>query len=83
MILMDNNTPPFEVGDLVQMRSKDLKTHKFQHFPRNDFGVVISVKKPSITYLQDWLIEVIWQRYKRKTMIKHRRLKKVRIKKNA
>jgi hypothetical protein len=74
--------PPFEIGDLVQMRAKDLKIGRFRKMPANDYGVVISLKPPR-HLRSDWLVEVYWQKFipKTKSQVKHRRLKKVRVKK--
>jgi hypothetical protein len=73
--------PPFEIGEIVQMRAKDLRIGKFRKMPANDYGVVINVK-PSKHTDSYWLIEVYWQKYipKIKSQVKHNRLKKVRVK---
>lgn len=76
--------PPFEIGDIVQMRAKDLKIGKFRRMPAGDYGVVINLKPPK-NYSSDWLVEVYWQKFipKTKSEVYHKRLKKVRIKKHV
>ena len=71
--------PPFEIGDLVKMRAKDLKIGKFRRMPANDYGIVINLKPPK-NYSSDWLVEVYWQKFipKTKSQVYHKRLKKVR-----
>jgi hypothetical protein len=76
------NIPPFEVGDLVMMRAKALKLTKFYKLPPNDVGIVLELKKGNT----EWLVNVHWQKFipkSGKSVIKHTRLKKVRIKKNV
>ena len=74
---------PFQIGDIVQMRAKDLKIIKFRKFPPNDFGIVIVIKKQK--YSSYWMVKVLWQKYitKKISNIKHVRLKKVRVKKDV
>jgi len=74
--------PPFEVGDLVQMRSKALQLVRFYKYPKDDIGIVLELKKGN----SEWLVNVHWQRFipkNGKSIIKHTRLKKVRFKKNV
>lgn len=74
--------PPFEVGDLVQMRAKALKLTKFWRLPPNDVGIVLELKKGNT----EWLVNIHWQKFvpkSGKSIVKHTRLKKVRIKKNV
>lgn len=74
--------PPFQVGDLVMMRAKALKLTKFYRLPPNDVGIVLELKKGNT----EWLVNVHWQKFipkSGKSVIKHTRLKKVRVKKNV
>jgi hypothetical protein len=76
--------PPFEIGDLVQMRTRDLKIGKFRKMPKNDFGIVVALKEPRFPFADaKWLVQVYWQKFipKSKSLIYHVRLKKVRVKK--
>lgn len=76
------NIPPFQVGDLVQMRSKALKLVRFFRYPKDDVGIVLELKKGT----DEWLVNVHWQKYvpkNGKTIIKHSRLKKARARKNV
>jgi hypothetical protein len=74
--------PPFQVGDLVQMRAKALKLVKFYRLPENDVGIVLELKK--CQHSDEWLVNIHWQKFipkSGKSIIKHTRLKKVRKKK--
>jgi len=74
--------PPFQVGDFVQMRAKALQLVRFYKYEKDDIGVVLEVKKGNSC----WLINVHWQRFvpkSGKSIIKHNRLKKLRVKKNV
>jgi hypothetical protein len=75
------NVPPFKVGDLVMMRTKSLRLRRFHKYPENDVGLVLEVKKGNI----EWLINIHWQKFtpRGKCILKHSRLKKVRVKKNV
>ena len=76
------NIPPFQVGDLVQMRAKALQLVRFYKYPANDIGIVLEVKKGNT----EWLVNVHWQKFipkSGKSVIKHSRLKKVRTKKHV
>ena len=76
------NIPPFQVGDLVQMRAKALQLVRFFKYPEGDVGIVLELKKGNA----EWLVNVHWQKFipkSGKSVIKHTRLKKVRIKKNV
>ena len=77
----ENIKPPFEIGEIVQMRAKDLRIGKFRKMPANDYGVVVNLKPPKHIH-SDWLVEVYWQKFipKTKSQVKHKRLKKVRKK---
>lgn len=79
---MCEEIPPFQVGELVQMRAKALQLIRFYNHEKDDVGMVIEVKKGR----SEWLINVHWQRFipkSGKSIIKHTRLKKVRMKKNV
>lgn len=74
--------PPFQLGDLVMMRSKALQLIRFHKYPENDVGLVLEVKPNS---MGEWLVSVHWQKFipkNGKSIIKHTRLKKVRKKKS-
>lgn len=74
--------PPFQVGDLVQMRAKALQLVRFYKYPPNDIGIVLEVKKGT----NEWMVNIHWQKFIPKSgrsVIKHTRLKKVRMKKNV
>lgn len=74
--------PPFQVGDLVQMRAKALKLTKFWKLPPNDIGIVLELKKGN----SEWLVNIHWQKFipkSGKSIIKHTRLKKLRTRKNV
>jgi hypothetical protein len=74
--------PPFEVGDLVQMRAKALQLVRFYKYQKDDIGIVLEVKKGNT----EWLVNVHWQKFipkSGKSVIKHTRLKKIRMKKNV
>jgi hypothetical protein len=74
--------PPFQVGDLVQMRAKSLRLLKFHRLPDNDIGIVLELKK--CQHSDEWLVNIHWQKFipkAGKSIIKHTRLKKVRKKK--
>lgn len=78
------NIPPFQVGDLVQMRSKALKLTRFCKYKKDDVGIVLEVKKSNIC--DDWYVNIHWQKFipkSGKSVIKHTRLKKIRIRKNV
>jgi hypothetical protein len=74
--------PPFQTGDLVMMRAKALRLIRFHRYPENDIGIVIEVKS---NHTGEWLVNIHWQKFvpkNGKSVVKHTRLKKVRIKKN-
>jgi len=74
--------PPFQVGDLVQMRAKALQLVRFYRYPPNDIGIVLEVKKGN----SEWMVNIHWQKFipkSGKSVIKHTRLKKVRTKKHV
>jgi|688.fasta_scaffold333810_4 hypothetical protein len=76
------NIPPFQVGDLVQMRSKALQLARFYKYKKDDVGIVLEVKKGT----NEWMVNVHWQKFipkSGKSIVKHTRLKKVRIRKNV
>lgn len=76
------NIPPFEVGDYVQMRSKALQLIRFHKYEKDDIGIVLELKKGNT----EWLVNVHWQRFipkGGKSIVKHTRLKKLRIKKDV
>ena len=75
------NIPPFEVGDLVMMRTKSLRLKRFFKYPKNDVGLVLEVTKGHV----EWLVNIHWQKFipRGKCILKHSRLKKVRVKKNV
>jgi hypothetical protein len=65
--------PPFNVGDLVMLRNKDLKLQMFRNYKPNDVGIVINITKSkerrwSINignYIDSdkWNVVVMWQQY--------------------
>lgn len=65
--------PPFNVGDLVMLRNKDLKLQMFKKHKPNDLGIVIGVSKSKErrwSYIKcsyedsdKWNITVMWQQY--------------------
>jgi hypothetical protein len=63
--------PPFNVGDLVVIRNKDLKLRMFQKHKANDVGVVMNITKTKQSrwkageYIQEdkWRVTVMWQQY--------------------
>lgn len=74
--------PPFQTGDLVMMRAKALRLIRFHRYPENDIGIVLEAKQNS---MGEWLVNIHWQKFipkNGKSVVKHTRLKKVRIKKN-
>jgi hypothetical protein len=75
------NIPPFKVGDLVMMRAKLLRLKRFHKYPKNDVGLVLEVKKGKI----EWLVDIHWQKFtpRGKCILRHSRLKKIRVKKNV
>ena len=75
------NIPPFEVGDLVMMRAKSLRLQRFFKYPKNDVGLVLEIKKGSV----EWLVNIHWQKFTPhgKCILKHSRLKKVKVKKSV
>jgi hypothetical protein len=80
--------PPFQIGEFVVMRSCALKLVRFSNYPKNDIGVVLNITQKNKKLIDaPWLVTVYWQKHKPKnrssSLIKHTRLKKLRIKKNA
>lgn len=75
-------SPPFQVGDLVQMRAKALQLTRFWNYEKGDVGIVLEVKKGK----SEWIVNVHWQKFipkNGKSIVKHSRLKKVRFKKDV
>lgn len=63
---VNNEQLPFNIGELVKMRSKDLYLVKFNHLPKEDIGIVVDVKK-SEKDQNIWLVFVHWQKYRTKS----------------
>ena len=65
--------PPFNVGDLVYMRSKDLKLQMHRKHVPGDLGIVMAIKKDDYkrwnyatrSYVESdkWNVTVMWQQY--------------------
>jgi hypothetical protein len=65
--------PPFNVGDLVMLRNKDLKLQMFKKHKPNDLGIVIGISKSKErrwSYIKGgyddsdkWNVIVMWQQY--------------------
>lgn len=66
-----NEKPPFNVGDLVMMRNKDLKLKMYKNHKPNDIGLVLAVNKTKSIRrrkyqcipVDKWYITVMWQQY--------------------
>ena len=67
----EEEKPPFNVGDLVMIRNKDLKLRMLQNHKPNDVGIIISLAKAKQSrwragqYIQEekWRVTVMWQQY--------------------
>jgi hypothetical protein len=72
---------PFEVGQLVQIRSPELKRAKYRNFTKQDLGVVIKIKlqdKATVASKTRFMITVFWQRRQQSCKFYDYRLKKAK-----
>jgi hypothetical protein len=68
---LNKEESPFNVGDLVMIRNKDLKLRMFQNYKKNDVGVVLKITKSRAprwragSYIDKvvWNVVVMWQQH--------------------